>query len=122
MRTMQGQPQKRHSAVPEWIALRASAVALVALFAWLVWFIAQAVQIGADHAAFVALLAQPGNAAAMAALVALACLHGALGGREILEDYIHHPAVKRASMAALALTMGALALAGVGAVGFVALR
>lgn len=102
-----------------WVALRVSAVGLLGLTVWAVWFMAQA--IGADHAAFTELLARPWNAAAMIALIVLATVHMTLGVHEIVEDYIHHPALKRAKRIAGDAALSLVALACIGAVLVIAL-
>lgn len=107
---------KKKDARGVWIALRVAAFALIPLSLWFCWFIAQA--LGADHAAFVTLLAQPWNALALSALIGVACFHGALGAHEIWEDYVACPRIRcwaiaitdAAAFGFVATCLGAIAL------------
>ncbi|MBB4286910.1 succinate dehydrogenase, hydrophobic membrane anchor protein [Roseospira goensis] len=76
-----------------WFAERIGAVALVPLGLWFV-FGAVIANIGADHAAFQAWLAQPLNTTLMVLFIVTAFHHGALGAIVVQEDYIHTPWVK----------------------------
>lgn len=111
---------KKKGGLGPWLALRALAVALVPLSLWFIWFVAQSV--GLSHAAFTALLAQPWNAGAAAALVIAATAHATLGAHEIVEDYIACPTARRWSILATDAAATAFIFACLAAIGAVAFR
>lgn len=100
--------------VEHWWTQRLTAVALVPLA---LWFVAALVgHLGADRAAAIAWLGSPIPATAMALLVIASFAHMALGVQVVIEDYVHHEAVKIASLVALRLiawALGAVALVAV---------
>lgn len=77
------------SGVGHWWAQRFTAIILVPLGIWFLWFVLGLVH--ADHAAAMAAIGQPLNALLL--IVFLACMfwHGALGLQVIIEDYVHTP-------------------------------
>ncbi len=76
------------SAVGDWIKLRVTAIANALLLIWFVSFLYQS--IGMENDSFNALLAKPLNAVAMILFIVSACMHSALGAKEIAEDYIQN--------------------------------
>jgi succinate dehydrogenase hydrophobic membrane anchor protein len=108
---------KKKGGLEAWIALRALALALIPLTAWLAWFIWSAT--GLDHAGFVALLAKPWHAAAAAFLVVTATAHATLGAHEIMEDYIACVTARRWAIIATDMAAAAFALACLVAIGAV---
>ncbi len=78
----------RADAAGHWFAERIGAVALVPLGLWFV-FAAVIGNIGVDHAAFQAWMAEPLNATLMILFIVAAFHHGALGAIVVQEDYIH---------------------------------
>jgi succinate dehydrogenase / fumarate reductase membrane anchor subunit len=83
---------------------RVTALALVPLTIWFV--ISVLVLAGSDYVHFRAWLALPGNATLMILLVACVFHHGQLGLQVVIEDYIHCPALKLASV--IAVKFGAI--------------
>ncbi len=75
------------SALGRWIILRVTAIANLPLAVWFIWFVAQSRD--ASHAEFTELLAHPVNTICMILLIISVYWHALLGGREIVEDYIH---------------------------------
>lgn len=75
------------SGVSGWIRLRVTALANAVLTIWFICFLTQA--LGATHAEFTALLAQPIHAIAMILFTISIFYHATLGCREIVEDYFH---------------------------------
>jgi succinate dehydrogenase / fumarate reductase membrane anchor subunit len=76
-----------HKGTATFIAQRASAVALIPL---VIWFLVGAVGLaGADYAAARAFAAEPVNAIALAAFIALSAYHMRIGVAEVIADYIH---------------------------------
>jgi succinate dehydrogenase / fumarate reductase membrane anchor subunit len=85
--------------VHHWWAQRMTAVALVPLS---IWFVASVIGLaGAEHAAVVAWIGSPINAALMILLILATFHHGQLGLQVVLEDYVHHEGLKVASIAAV---------------------
>lgn len=80
------------SAVGAWIGLRVSAIALLLLTGWFVWFISTA--IGTSHEEFTAKLADPRNAIAMILFIVAGFYHAVAGSREVVEDYFHNEFMK----------------------------
>ena len=99
------------SGVTHWWAQRLTALALVPLS---IWFVASLVAMaGADYATVRDWLASPVVAGLLILLIVTTFYHGALGLREVVEDYLHHEGWK---LGVLMATNGAailLALAGV---------
>jgi succinate dehydrogenase / fumarate reductase, membrane anchor subunit len=99
------------SGVGHFWTVRLLAVALIPLG---LWFVVSVIgQAGADYASFRHWLATPCNAALMLLTVLGAIWHGALGVQVVIEDYVHCPAAKLASLVAsrlLAFLLAALVL------------
>jgi succinate dehydrogenase / fumarate reductase membrane anchor subunit len=75
------------SGVRHWWLQRLTAVALVPLSLWFLWFLSGLLH--ADVAVARAAIAQPLHAVLLAALVVSLFWHGALGLQVIIEDYVH---------------------------------
>ncbi len=89
------------------LLLRITAIALVPLtFLFVVIMFAF---IGADHARAVALMGNPLVATVMLLFLIAGFYHMKIGVQDVIEDYIHHEAVKIALL--LCVTLGAFALA-----------
>lgn len=97
------------SVVDGWIKLRVTSIASAVLSIWFVCFLAQV--IGAPHAEFSALLAQPLNAVAMILLVVFSFYHAILGVREVVEDYVTCEYLKLAKLIGQYLFFFALGVA-----------
>jgi succinate dehydrogenase / fumarate reductase membrane anchor subunit len=80
----------------DWIRLRVSGIAIALLSLWFVWVLSNAV--GADHATFTTLLAQPWNAVPMILISWASIVHARLGLNEIVEDYVQCKGLKLASL------------------------
>lgn len=79
-----------------WWAQRVTAIALVPLS---LWFVAGLLAVaGADHATVVAWLRSPITATLLLLLVFALFYHAQLGMRVVIEDYVHGPCVKVASL------------------------
>ena len=117
MRTPLGRAQGLGSAkegVGHWWAQRMSALALVPLT---VWFVASLVAMaGADYFAIRDWIGSPVVAGLLVLLIVATFYHTALGLQVIIEDYVHHPAVKFAGLLAVNAASTVLALTGVLAV------
>ncbi len=81
-----------HSGSSHWWMQRLTAVALVPLTLWFIWFLSRLVAF--DQAAMLTWLANPWNSAFLLAYVCAACYHAQLGLREVIVDYVHHPAIR----------------------------
>lgn len=105
--------------VAHWWAQRATAVALIPLT---LWFVAALVGLaGRGHVAVIAWLESP-LAAILTILLLLALFqHIALGLQVVIEDYLHPMRSKLAALLVVRLGCAALAVAGVFAVGRIAL-
>ncbi len=100
--------------VGHWWAQRMSALALVPLT---VWFVASLVAMaGADYFAIRDWIGSPVVAGLLVLLIVATFYHTALGLQVIIEDYVHHPAVKFAGLLTVNAAAAVLALTGVLAV------
>jgi succinate dehydrogenase / fumarate reductase membrane anchor subunit len=92
-----------------WKAQRVTAVANLVLILWFVF--SAAVLAGADYAEVRAWLASPVAASLMILLVISVFHHARLGLLVVIEDYVHHGAVKVVAISALILITAAVATA-----------
>lgn len=100
--------------VGHWWAQRMSALALVPLT---VWFVASLVAMaGADYFSIRDWIGSPVVAGLLVLVIVATFYHTALGLQVIIEDYVHHPAVKVAGLLAVNAAAAVLALTGVLAV------
>jgi succinate dehydrogenase / fumarate reductase membrane anchor subunit len=83
-------------AVKHWKVLRLTAIAAIPMCVWLVLNIVGL--IGAPYEVFIAWITAPVNAALMIIFILVIFYHAMLGIHEILEDYVHAPAILKASM------------------------
>jgi succinate dehydrogenase / fumarate reductase, membrane anchor subunit len=98
----------------DWLAERATSVALVPLS---LWFVVAAVGLsGADYGQVRAWLGTPFNTTAMILFVVVLFWHTQLGARVIIEDYVHHEPIRLASLMLVNFAAIALGLACVVAV------
>jgi len=97
-----------HTGIHHWWLQRLTAVALLPLTLWLIWFMHQLVLL--DHAGMLAWLGKPLNGALILAYVSIACYHAHLGLREVIVDYVHHPALRLTSLLGVWMVMLFLAL------------
>ena len=92
-----------HQATRVWLSERITGLALIPLSVWL------AAQLGTLHRLgqieFTQFMGQPAHALPMLAFLALSAYHARLGLECILDDYVHHPLIKRATRLAIALTL-----------------
>lgn len=75
-----------HSGVHHFVVQRLTAVALVGLTIWFVWFVLQLFQL--DYAAAHATVARPLNAILLIALLIAMFWHAQLGVQTVIEDYV----------------------------------
>ncbi len=107
-----------HEGVSHWWAQRLTAVALIVL---MLWFVAHVcATLGAPFAEARASLHSPANAILMILMVAIGFYHGHLGLNVIIEDYVHTPWLKFASLLAVKAVAFALGVATVFAIAKVA--
>ena len=93
--------------VGHWWGQRITGIALVPLT---LWFVVSAISmVNADHAAFVEWVGAEGNPVLLILLAIAVYHHGQIGMQVIIEDYIHHEAVR--FMALIAVKLGAFFLA-----------
>jgi succinate dehydrogenase / fumarate reductase membrane anchor subunit len=92
-----------HQATRVWLSERLTGLALIPLCFWL------ASQLGTlhrlDQIEFTQFMGQPAHAVPMLAFLALSAYHAWLGLECILDDYVHHPLIKRASQLTIALAL-----------------
>lgn len=97
--------------VHHWWTQRLTALALVPLT---IWFVASIVGLaGADHAAVSAWLGAPLNVGLMILVVGATFNHTQLSFQVVIEDYVHHEALKVAAIILVKFACLALALASV---------
>lgn len=79
-----------------WWSQRVSAVALLLLGIWFLLALAQLPDFG--HAQVLAWLARPWNAVLLLLLIVTLAVHSDLGIQVVIEDYVHQPFLKVASL------------------------
>ncbi len=100
--------------VSHWWWQRLTALALVPLSLWLVFsLVAYA---SADHAVVVEWMSSPMVAALLILFIGTVFYHTQLGLQVVIEDYVHHEAVKIASLLAVKFASAFLALVAIVAV------
>ena len=104
------------SGVGHWRWQRVTAVLLVPLGLWFIGATIGLIGLGFDHSVFRAWASEHGNALLLILFIAALFHHAALGLQVVIEDYVHAPAVKTASLFAANATMGILALSSILAV------
>lgn len=92
----------------DWWMQRVTAVALIPLSLWFVWFLIRLRQL--SHAEMVAWLARPGNTILLLAYLGAAFYHAMLGLKVVIEDYVHAQWLRTASLLVLKLALALLAL------------
>jgi succinate dehydrogenase / fumarate reductase membrane anchor subunit len=97
-----------------WWLQRVTAIALIPLNAWFVWSLLRLP--GFDHASVVTWIGGPWNAVLLLLLFATACWHSRLGVQVVIEDYVHTPGTKVASLLAADFAHVVVAVAGVFAI------
>jgi succinate dehydrogenase / fumarate reductase, membrane anchor subunit len=97
-----------------WWAQRLTALALIPLC---LWFVASVVMLaGSDYEQVVAWIGRPVPAILMLLLIAATFHHAQLGMQVVIEDYVHEPALRFASLILVKLAAVALGVAGAFAV------
>jgi len=89
----------KEGGVHHWWAQRLSSLALAALVPWFVIGVLSI--IGADHAAFRAWLAEPGNTLMMTLLSITLFYHAGQGLQVVIEDYVHGEGAKMVALIAV---------------------
>lgn len=102
-----------------WVIQRTTAVALIFLGLWFLYFVVSLV--GSDHVAAMDAVAKPWNAVLLIAFVIASFWHAQLGMQVVLEDYVHSPGLATVSQLAVRFACALGALAGVFAVVLIAL-
>ncbi|BCX81315.1 succinate dehydrogenase/fumarate reductase, membrane anchor subunit [Methylomarinovum caldicuralii] len=102
-----------HSGSGHWWLQRLTAIALVPLTGWLIWFLVQLSRL--PHSEMLTWLARPWQAGLLLAYLVTAGFHAALGLQVVIEDYVHHPALKLTALIGVRLGMGGVVLVGVAA-------
>ncbi len=93
---------------------RLSAIALIGLTAWFVWFVLRL--LGSDYLAAADAVASPVNAVLLVTFLAIGFWHAQLGLQVIIEDYVHTPGLAVAVQVAVRFVCFLGALAGIFAV------
>jgi len=97
-----------HAGVGHWWMQRLTAVALLPLTLWFLWFLAHLLE--ADHQSLRAWLASPWQGGLLLAYLLAAGYHAALGLQVVIEDYVHHPALRLGALLAVKLGLAFLTL------------
>jgi succinate dehydrogenase / fumarate reductase membrane anchor subunit len=92
-----------HKATRTWLSERLTGLALIPLSLWLAVQLVTLSRL--DQAGFVESMGQPAPALFMMAFLMISAYHAWLGLECILDDYVHHPLIKRASRLTIALTL-----------------
>ncbi len=97
--------------VHHWWSQRITAIALVPLT---LWFVYSALMLaGSDYSVGITWLAQPINSIFMVLLVIATFHHLQLGLQVVIEDYVHHEAVKLLALVIVKLSSIGLAIAAI---------
>ena len=104
------------SGAGHWRWQRITAVLLVPLGLWFVAATIYLIGLGFDHSVFRAWASEHGNALLLILFAAALFPHAQLGLQVVIEDYVHAPAVKTASLFAANATMAVLAVSSILAV------
>lgn len=105
-----------NSGASHWRWQRITAVLLVPLGLWFLGATIYLIGLGFDHSVFRAWVSEHGNALLLILFTAALFHHAQLGLQVVIEDYVHAPAVKTASLFANTAAMGVLALSSILAV------
>lgn len=92
----------------DWWAQRVTAVALIPLSLWSVWFLSRLLEL--SHTEMVTWLTRPGNVILLVAYLGAGFYHAMLGLKVIIEDYVHSRWLRTASLLVMQLTLALLAL------------
>jgi len=109
-----------HDGVSHWWIERITALALVPLSVWLIIALLRLPL--ADHASVTAWIAAGLNPVFLGLFVLLACWHSHLGIQVVVEDYVHAPALKTATLLLSSAVHLLLIAAGLYALLHIALR
>jgi succinate dehydrogenase / fumarate reductase membrane anchor subunit len=109
----------RHSGLGHWRWQRYSAVIVLLLMMYFVFMLAGLGDL--DHAAAMAMVGHPANAAALAVLVTIGLWHGTLGLQVVIEDYISIKGGRHAVLGIVRVVMGLIGLASLWAIASVAM-
>lgn len=93
---------------------RLTAIALIFLTAWFVWFVLGL--LGADYLAAADAVARPVNAVLLVAFLTIGFWHAQLGMQVVIEDYVHTPGLAVTAQVAVRFICFLGALAGAFAV------
>ncbi len=85
-----------HTGSGHWWMQRLTAIALIPLSLWMIWFLNRLVAL--DHTAMSTWVAHPWNSTFLLAYVCAACYHAQLGLKEVIVDYVHHTAARVCSL------------------------
>lgn len=80
-----------------WLAQRVSAIALIPLTIWFVYFVIKAAEYQ-DIEIIASMFTSPFTTMFLGLFIAVGLYHGNLGMREIIEDYVHCPVLKKTSI------------------------
>jgi succinate dehydrogenase / fumarate reductase membrane anchor subunit len=100
--------------VHDWWRQRVTSIALIPLGVWLL--VALATLPSLDHATVTAWVASGWTPVLLGLFIIVAAQHSQLGLRVIVEDYVHHPALKTATLLVLSFAHVLLAAAALFAV------
>ncbi len=92
----------------DWWAQRVTAVALIPLSLWSVWFLSRLLEL--SHAEMVTWLTRPGNVILLVAYLGAGFYHAMLGLKVVIEDYVHSQWLRTASLIVMQLALALLAL------------
>ncbi|MEK7246165.1 MAG: succinate dehydrogenase, hydrophobic membrane anchor protein [Pseudomonadota bacterium] len=104
------------SGAGHWRWQRITAVVLVPLGLWFIGATIYLIGLGFDHSVFRAWVSEHGNALLLILFIAALFHHAQLGLQVVIEDYVHAPAVKTASLFANTAAMAVLGLSSILAV------
>ncbi|MFN3920007.1 MAG: succinate dehydrogenase, hydrophobic membrane anchor protein [Methylohalobius sp.] len=92
----------------DWWAQRVTAVALIPLSLWSVWFLSRLLEL--SHAEMLTWLTRPSNAILLLAYLGAGFYHAMLGLKVVIEDYVHSQWLQTASLLVVQLALALLAL------------
>ncbi len=105
-----------HSGTHHWWLMKLSSLALIPLALWFFFSLMCMIARPMEYAAVLAWVQKPHNALLLSILFATNFYHAALGGQEVIIDYVHKPAAQRCLLTLYNLFCLAAALVGIAAV------
>lgn len=84
-----------HSGTRHWWLMKVTSLALIPLVLWFFFSLMCMIARPMEYATVLAWVQRPHNALLLGVLLAVNFYHAALGGQEVIIDYVHKPSIQR---------------------------